>query len=122
MELAELIERHVGPFGHDGGVEVVDADRFTRSDRVGTEPELRGANPEPPGDLGAREAFDEERGDFLAGGLRADAAAERRHAASMVCAQRRSIARFGRATLHAATPALVRAPRPVVRSHIFLWW
>jgi hypothetical protein len=118
----ELAERHVGAFGHDGGVEVVDADRFAGGDGVGAESQLRGLDAEPPGDLGAGEAFDEERGDFPACRARTDAAAERRHAAAMRGPQRRSIARFGRATLHAATPALVRAPRPVVRSHILFVW
>jgi hypothetical protein len=73
----EFVERHVRAFGHDGGVEVVDADRFTGGDRVGTEPQLRGLDAEPSRDLGAREAFDEERGDFPACRARTDAAAER---------------------------------------------
>jgi hypothetical protein len=53
----ELVQGHVRPFGHDGGVEVVNANGFAGGDGVGREPQLRGFQPEPPRDLGAREAF-----------------------------------------------------------------
>jgi len=79
----ELVERHVGAFGHDGGVEFVDLDRLAGGDGGGREAQLRGSEAEPPRDLGAREALDQERVHFFPRGFRADEAAERFQAAAV---------------------------------------
>jgi len=76
-----IVEGNVWTFRHDGGVQFVNVDGFARGDGVGTEPQLRGSQAEPPRDLGAREALDQERVHLFARRFRADETAERLQAA-----------------------------------------